>query len=134
MPIAVDKWNDYFKEDHKKITNFFVDGKCSECGGCCSRFLPVSQKELNTIKAYCKNHGIKPSKHGMFAMNEPVMDLLCPFLDDAKLNHKCRIYEVRPKICRIFTCANPCNPNVARKMHEAGCFPVDMQDYFKENL
>lgn len=39
----------------KGVECLFVDGKCSECGGCCSNLLPVTQKEINTIKVYCKN-------------------------------------------------------------------------------
>lgn len=32
------------------LYDFTVDGKCSECGSCCSRLLPISSKEIKQIK------------------------------------------------------------------------------------
>jgi Fe-S-cluster containining protein len=123
---------EYSESFRKSVECLFVDGKCSECGACCSSLLPVTQKEINTIKVYCKNHNIKVEKHGMFAMANPVLDLTCPFLDDTKPNHKCLIYAVRPKICRIFTCKDPRNPIATRKMHQSGAFLVDMWEEFED--
>ena len=31
------------------IYNFTVNGKCSQCGACCSDLLPMSEKEIREI-------------------------------------------------------------------------------------
>lgn len=128
----IGNFEEYSECVRKGVECLFVDGKCSECGACCSSLLPVTRKEINTIKVYCKNHGIKTQTHGVFAMAEPICDLTCPFLDDTKPNHKCLIYDVRPKICKIFTCKDPRNPIAARKMHQSGAVLVDMWEVFED--
>lgn len=79
------------------ITNFTNNGKCSSCGACCSDILPISESEVQQIKAYIKKHDIKERRHLTSAK-----DITCPFRDDAK--NICTIYEVRPEICRAFKC------------------------------
>ena len=37
-------------------------------------------------------------------------DMTCPFMDDSKLKEKCRIYPVRPEICRQFICKGDKKP------------------------
>ena len=32
------------------IYNFCKDGRCSQCGNCCSNFLPMSRKEVAAIQ------------------------------------------------------------------------------------
>lgn len=89
---------------NKTLEDYFVDDKCSECGNCCGRFLPLSNKEINQIKAYVKSHSIKQNLHSINVLNENVLDYTCPFLNDLKTGKKCDIYPVRPLICREFTC------------------------------
>lgn len=48
------------KDMEHGVYDFTKDGKCSSCGSCCSRYLPISEKELKTIKRYVKKHHIKP--------------------------------------------------------------------------
>lgn len=84
--------------NNETITDFTVNGKCSECGKCCSDVLPLSDNEVNRIKAYIKKHGIKEQRHNVLMG----IDLTCPFRDDA--NKKCLIYSIRPAICRQFMC------------------------------
>lgn len=79
-------------------TDFTVNGKCSNCGHCCSNMLPMSKQEVNRIKAYIKQHDIKEQRHNFSAL----VDMTCPFRDEA--NRKCLVYEVRPAICRQFMC------------------------------
>ena len=90
--------------NNTEVTDFTIDGKCSECGNCCTRALALSNKEINTIKAYIKRHGIKEQIHSVNVLAERCYDWTCPFLDDTKPNHKCTIYEVRPLLCRDFNC------------------------------
>ena len=80
------------------VKDFTCNGKCSNCGECCSNLLPLSRKEVKRIKAYIKKHHIKEQRHnGMVGV-----DMTCPFRDNA--NKKCLIYEIRPDICRAFMC------------------------------
>lgn len=85
------------------VTDLTDNGKCTECGACCSSLLPVSKAEIDTIARYVKKHSVKPYvDRGPIANVE--FDLTCPFLDRGKRTHKCRIYPVRPFICQLFSC------------------------------
>lgn len=86
---------------NKEINNvidFTKDGKCSNCGQCCSNLLPLSNDEVKQIKSYIKKHKIKEQRHNFIQG----VDLTCPFRDEA--NKKCLVYEIRPAICRQFMC------------------------------
>lgn len=78
-------------------------GKCSQCGECCSNLLPMSRIEVETIREYIRKNDIKEYKT-LFPFANPTLDLTCPFLDRNKETEKCRIYEVRPLICKAFVC------------------------------
>ena len=90
--------------DNAEVTDYFCNDRCSECGNCCSRYLALSNKEINTIKAYIKRNNIKRQYHSSNVLANKVFDMTCPFLDDDKQTHKCTIYPVRPMICKEFTC------------------------------
>lgn len=79
------------------------DGKCSQCGECCSNLLPMSKEEVETIRKYIRKNNIKEYKI-LFPFSDPTLDLTCPFLDRNKETEKCKIYEVRPLICKAFVC------------------------------
>lgn len=80
------------------VKDYTDNGKCSNCGQCCSNALPLSENEIRRIKVYIKEKGIKEQRHnGMVGT-----DMTCPFRDEA--NHKCLIYDIRPEICRQFMC------------------------------
>ena len=79
------------------------NGKCTQCGQCCSNILPMTEDEISVIRRYIKKHHIKERKH-ILPLAEPTIDMTCPFLDDSKSCEKCTIYEVRPRICRDFIC------------------------------
>lgn len=85
------------------IYDFTKNGKCIQCGSCCSNLLVMTAEEIETIHKYIKKHNIKEYKH-ILPLAEPTIDLTCPFLNDSKPNEKCDIYEVRPRICREFIC------------------------------
>lgn len=88
------------------VYDFTKEGECSQCGQCCTNFLPMSEKELKTIKRYVKKHHIKQQKHLMPTV-EPTLDFTCPLRNDSE--RRCMCYEVRPQICRSFLCSNPKN-------------------------
>lgn len=78
-------------------------GECTQCGACCSNTLPLTKKEVAEIHKYVKANNVKQYKH-LFPVANRVVDMTCPFMDDSKLKEKCRIYPVRPEICRQFSC------------------------------
>ena len=86
------------------VLDFTDNGKCSQCGECCSNLLPMSGKEIKEIHWYIKKHRILELKHGIPNNDKKLIDLTCPFLDENKPAEKCAIYPVRPEICRSFTC------------------------------
>ena len=86
-----------------KCTNYCIKGSCSSCGNCCTELLPLTISEVKLIKAYVKEKGIKPYSDVFFKYEgRESTNLMCPFRDFE--TKKCRIYEVRPKICRLFKC------------------------------
>lgn len=83
---------------------FCKDGKCSNCGECCSNILPLTQKEIKQIKKYIYAHNIKPCEHTVNVLRQKPVDMVCPFRDN--VNKCCTIYPVRPLVCRLYMCSN----------------------------
>lgn len=81
------------------ITDFTINGECSQCGQCCSDLLPMDKEEIYRIKQYMKRNDIKEQKR--IGLNGKI-DLSCPFRDEKE--RKCLIYPVRPEICQQFMC------------------------------
>lgn len=77
------------------LTDFTNNGICSRCGECCSEFLPLDSKEIETIDKYIRTHKVK--RH-----NKRRNDFRCPFRNDEKKIYE--IYKVRPQICKVFKC------------------------------
>ena len=86
------------------VFNFTDDGHCSNCGQCCSDVLPVSEKEIHTIKGYIRKNNINEQRH-FVPLAKPYYDMTCPFRNNTV--RKCMIYPVRPMICRDFQCDKP---------------------------
>lgn len=84
--------------DEVIVKDFTQEGKCSNCGECCSNCLPLSEAEIQQIHKYIKKHNIKEQRHNFMVGT----DMTCPFRDNA--HRKCLIYEIRPAICREFMC------------------------------
>lgn len=91
------------KEFQNGTYNLTQNGKCTGCGNCCSNLLPMTDEEIEVIRKYIKRFHIKEQKINL-PLAEPMLDLMCPFLDNSKKCEKCTIYEVRPHICRQFSC------------------------------
>ena len=73
-------------------------GNCSRCGECCTSLIPITRKEEKRIRNHIKDKNIEPE----FFQNDKSINLKCCFYDIEK--KKCKIYEVRPSICRSFKC------------------------------
>lgn len=102
LKSAIDKMN-------SGVYDFTDDGKCTQCGACCSNYLPMTQKEIATIHRFVKKHDIKEFKH-LFPVSNDTFDMTCPFMDDSKQKEKCRIYSARPEICKQFICSKERKP------------------------
>lgn len=94
------------------------NGICTQCGECCTNLLPISDSDIRRIRHYIKRHGIRPINHIPVLIQGPTLDMVCPFLDDKKPDHKCLIYPVRPTICRHFTCHTYVNKDARDAMIE----------------
>jgi Fe-S-cluster containining protein len=106
------------------------NGKCTECGSCCSNYIPLTEEEIKEIRRYIKVHNIKECKHGVaIPLAQPILDMTCPFLDDSKPNHKCTIYPARGYICSSFTCCPSKRPKIDMEWGmKAKC--VNMREMF----
>lgn len=110
------------------VTDFTNNGKCSNCGQCCSNLLPLSDNEVKTIKKYIKKHKLKEQRHNVMVG----VDMMCPFRDEA--NKKCLIYEIRPAICRQFMCNHTKEDIMAWKIDFHKRFrPIFMRNEFYGN-
>ena len=110
------------------VYDFTQNGQCSNCGSCCSRFLPVSGKEVKAIRRYVQKKKIRGQKH-LYPVASVQDDWTCPFRSESE--RKCLIYEVRPAICRDFQCDKPKKKIEADKSLYHGRFSVvDMRKEF----
>lgn len=112
--------------------NYTKDGKCSNCGSCCSRYLFLSAKERKEIVRYCKKHSE--------SMDFPIFGLainlngrilaICPFRD--QVHKRCLIYPVRPFICKQFLCNDFVAAQKTKNMLLKRYFETDMFDLVEE--
>lgn len=100
------------KEMSDGLKDFTHKRHCAKCGECCSNTLPLTQSEIDIIRAYITEHKIKAVSH---SKKEKVIDNSCPFLS---LNKRCTIYEVRPLICKLFKCNRKAPPYKHMKLFE----------------
>lgn len=111
------------------VTDMTRNGQCSNCGECCTDFIPMSRSEVNRIKKYLKSHPeIKEQRHALAKY-----DITCPFRShDQK---KCLIYEVRPEVCRRFLCNKDQNSLLRDKyeMHRKNEVVQMRTVFFKSN-
>ena len=107
------------------LTNFTCNGKCSCCGQCCGDILHLSKQEIKKIDDYLKDHKVEETKRIMFCS----YDNTCPFRDNK--NKICKIYEVRPDICRVFKCdKSPEEAYKNRELTNKGKLPRSMRNLF----
>jgi Fe-S-cluster containining protein len=82
------------------VYNFTQNGKCINCGNCCTALLPITKEELKTIQRFVKRKHLQIEKHTVADV-----DLTCPFRNEEK--RICMIYNIGPQICRDFKCDKP---------------------------
>lgn len=81
-----------------KTTNYTCKGNCSGCGNCCGDILHLSKNEIKKIAKYVKQNKIEATSRNILI----AYDNTCPFRDNK--DKKCKIYEIRPEICRVYKC------------------------------
>jgi hypothetical protein len=86
------------QEIRAALPNEDCDG-CDGCGTKCAGEIPMTRWEFAEVRAYLAAHPLAQE-----ATESPgtacVFDPPCRFRDDAR--GRCRIYPVRPLICRLF--------------------------------
>lgn len=87
--------------DGSEYSNNCIDGKCSNCGECCSDLLPLTDAEVSKLKRYAAAHNLKEHRQAPF-FDQKATDLTCPFRNEQ--TKRCDVYPVRPLICREFIC------------------------------
>lgn len=127
--IKASNYQEMMSDFENGIYDFTKNGKCIQCGSCCSNLLVMTAEEIETIHKYIKKHNIKEHKH-ILPLAEPTIDMTCPFLDDRKSCEKCTIYEVRPRICRDFICCTSKRPHIDDLKYKIKCRIVDVRNEF----
>lgn len=127
--IKASNYQEMMSDFENGIYDFTKNGKCIQCGSCCSNLLVMTDTEIETIRKYIKKHNIKEHKH-ILPLVEPTLDLTCPFLNDSKPNEKCDIYEVRPSVCREFICCPSKRPPIDDLKYKMKCRIVDVRSEF----
>lgn len=87
------------------IKNNFICNKCSRCGSCCGAVpLPITRAEEKKIRTYIKENNIPYQPSYLWKDKDGNLndELRCVFYDVDK--KACKIYKVRPSICRTFRC------------------------------
>ena len=109
----------------EKVINYTENGKCSNCGQCCTDYIPISQKEINRIRKYIKKHRIED--YPLIENGE--IYCICPFRNRKK--KICMIYEVRPDICRKFICSQSMDEMMKNKKEafDKARYNNDVSDY-----
>lgn len=120
--------DDMISETTDNVQDFTVDGECSNCGNCCSNFLPISDREITRIKRYIERHDVKEQIR-CFPTAAPMVDMQCPFRDE--ITKKCLIYPVRPAICVDFRCdKQETEIRLNKSLYHGKYAPVDMRFVF----
>lgn len=98
----------------------FKDIDCVNCGKCCANILMLSDTEIIKIKNYIEENNISIINRNSVLLKEDIN--ICPFLRNDHNSTHCAIYEVRPSICRSFSC----NPKYNIDMNYDGVKAINM--------
>jgi Fe-S-cluster containining protein len=133
----------------------YTQFSCFRCGDCCSRIpVEVSQQEIDRIK-----RSLKDDKSKLFIESlttdpkvadpfEPILPLSskgvawirmpCLFVDyelvEGKRRSVCRIYAIRPEICRLFHCGKQSVDDALRTQRYKYLMTPSFKKYLKHSL
>ena len=91
------------------------NGKCSDCGGCCSNFLPLRKEEVERLKRFVRRKHFKPIVRCSVLAGRSI-DLMCPFKNDEE--QRCEVYDIRPEVCRAYRCDQAANGTLQDFKHQ----------------
>ena len=112
-----------------QVVDCSKDGRCSDCGQCCTNILPVNFQEINRIQRFIEKHKIQACTHFAPLANFGG-DMICPFRDGKE--KRCTIYPVRPAACKSFFCGNTREAILAArdKVYRNSSLEIDMRATF----
>lgn len=95
-----------FEKMQKDLSNgtydFTDNGKCTQCGKCCSNLLPMTEKEIEVIRKYIKRYHIKEYKH-LIPLAQPVIDMTVRSLMIASLVRNARFTKPDREFAEILS-------------------------------
>ena len=76
--------------------------KCKRCGYCCTLLPKLSEDDIARIEksGFGRDYFLEIGRMGDFRIK--MADNKCIFLERDGNRFKCRIYEFRPEVCRIY--------------------------------
>lgn len=79
-------------------------GECSQCGQCCLWIALALEKRCSTEQRGYLEQRCTKKDQGFFLAYCPCTHLIVPSEDDLAngVKHRCGIYDVRPKFCRVY--------------------------------
>lgn len=82
-----------------KVWDYFT---CEECGFCCTKLSPISVDNMSEIASHLviSKKEFK-SKYTIIHNRKRCFPMPCPFYDNG-----CKIYSVRPTVCRMYPVVN----------------------------
>lgn len=106
----------------KDPTDLSDHGRCTRCGGCCSSILPLADQEVQVLRYHAEKTGFVPS----LPEGDDVINMHCPFLKkpDGDGTCTCMAYDVRPAVCRTFSCHNTTKGNAQAWFDAYGATPL----------
>lgn len=110
------------------------NGTCTCCGKCCMDTLPLTPLDISRIKQYVRKHKIKPIFHGLNHNWAPPRDDVCPFYDPTVSVEHCKIYPVRPIICKHYICRGYADPILLHTTSKAILEEAKLQPAVKKDL
>jgi Fe-S-cluster containining protein len=87
------KRNRYYRACYKVLDHF----ECKRCGQCCKIPVHVTPKEVERIARQVKLH---PREFCVDVKGLSYLKHPCPFFEES--NKQCKIYNIRPEVCRLY--------------------------------
>lgn len=91
---------------------------CIDCNECCSMTAQLEDEEYFDLLEFIKTkEGKAIYQQGLNRIKryfrQGTIYMMCPFTDE--VTKKCRIYDIRPKVCRSFHCSTSTSPTTPKK-------------------
>lgn len=99
--------------------------KCQQCGECCKIVVTLTEKEIKAIKQRgYKDFLIKDPIKGKKKNCLKRINRNCVFLTKKGNKYYCKIYDIRPKTCRLY-------PFLNKNIKISSCKPKDVFPFYR---